>query len=51
MESETITSENYPTIDLEHNYFKHCHFEGLSPSGGHITSDLSSYSFKDIDWY
>ena len=51
MESETITSENYPTIEWEDNYFKYCGFEGLSPSGGHVTSDFSTCSFKDTDWY
>ena len=51
MEAAKITSGNFSTIDWENNYFKFCDLEGLSSEGGHITSDFSSCSFKDIDWY
>ncbi len=51
MQSETITPENFATIELQDNYFQYCNFEGLSPDGGHITSDFSNCSFQEIDWY
>jgi uncharacterized protein YjbI with pentapeptide repeats len=51
MDGETITPENFSTIEWDDNYFKYCDFEGLSPEGGHIASDFSSCSFKNIDWY
>ncbi len=51
MQSEVITAENFSTIALEDNYFRYCNFEGLSPEAGHITSDFSNCSFREVDWY
>jgi len=51
VQDEIITPDNFSTIEWHDNYFKYCNFEGLTPSAGHIDSDLNACSFKDIDWY
>ena len=51
MIGETITSEDFASIEMDENYFKYCVFENLSPEGKTICSDFNACSFKAVDWY
>ena len=51
MQSFTIDKDNFDTTYLEDEYYKFCDFVGISPEGGHVTSDFADCRFENIDWY
>ena len=46
-----ISSENVESVDWEEDCYKFCEFTGFTKDGGHISSDFTCCTFKDIEWY
>lgn len=51
MQSLEFNQQNFTSINWEDDYYKFCRFEGISPEGGHVTSDFANCTFINIDWY